>query len=150
RRSLPKWTFTAAVIAFIALYFLTVVESTADTPVYVAHIEEYNEHGSPTSIWEFGHLLWRPVGYALWRALHPALATWSQGNAWMEITAILLAVNFLVGIGLVITLLLVCNRLGLSAGMSSAVTAGFMLCATVLKYVHSGMSYNLGLLFQLA
>jgi len=142
-----------AAIAFTTLYILTVVETTADTPVYVNQILQYHLKGasaSSASLWEFGHLLWRPLGYGLWRVLHPVLFSWFGDNSWIQITAILMGINFVVGIGLTILLLLLCDWLGLTKGISIAVTSGFMLFSTILRYVHSGMSYNLGFMFQIA
>ena len=141
---------TAIVLGFIALYAVTVVESTADTPVYVSHILEYQQNGRAALLWEFGHLLWRPAGYVLWRALQPALTGWSGDNASLEITAVLMGLNFLTGIALAILCFFLCHALGLSDRVALAVTTGFMLVSTILRYVHSGMSYNPGLAFQMA
>ena len=112
-----SWKIAAiAVIGFIVVFCLTVPETTADTVVYVGHILAYSQHGSnasPFLLWEFGHLLWRPLGYGLWLAVHPFLSSWSGNNAPLEITASLIGVNFLVGIGLTILLVFLSRRLGL-------------------------------------
>ena len=142
-----------AILGFIALYLLTVPETTADTVVYVDNMLTYSQQGSsaaPSLLWEFGHVLWRPFGYSLWLVGHPFLSSWSRGNPALEMTAVLIGVNFVVGLLLTWVLYLLCRRLGLAARAALAVTAGFMLCSTILNYVHSGMSYNSGLLAQLA
>jgi hypothetical protein len=141
-----------AVVGFVVLFGLTVTETTADTVVYVGQIITYSQHGpnaSPLLLWEFGHLLWRPLGYCLWLAGHPFLSSWYGGNPALGITAVLLGVNFFVGIGLTLLFFFLSRRLGLSEGLALFVTAGFMLCSVILNYVHSGMSYNFGLAAQL-
>lgn len=149
----PRKMAAAAILGFIALYFLTVPESTADTVVYVDDMLTYYQQGSSASpflLWEFGHILWRPFGYSLWMAGHQFLSSWSRGNPVLEMTAVLIGVNFVVGLLLVWVLFLLCRRFGLTERAALTVTAGFMLCSTILNYVHSGMSYNPGLLAQLA
>ena len=151
-RRLSPFTCVVAAIAFVALYALTVPETTADTPVYVSQILEYYQNkpvAPPVLLWEFGHLLWRPLGYSLWR-LTPVLSSWSGENPSIEITLVFLGLNFVIGIALTILLLLLCKRLGLDEPTALGITAGFMLSSTVLNYVHSGMSYNLGFLLQIA
>ena len=142
----------AAALGFIALYSITVVGTAADTLVYVSNLLAYRQQGpgaSPRLLWEFGHLVWRPIGYVLWLAAHPFLSSWSGDNPVLEMTAVLIAVNFVVGLLLTWVLFLVCRRLGLTGPAALIVTAGFLLSSTVLNYVHSGMSYNPGLLAQL-
>jgi hypothetical protein len=142
-----------AVLGFIAVFLLTVPASTADTVVYVGDMFAFHQRGSSASpylLWEFGHLLWRPFGYGLWMAAHQFLSPWSHGNLVLEMTAVLMGVNFVVGLLLTWVLFVLCRRLGLAARGALAVAAGFMLCSTILNYVHSGMSYNPGLLAQLA
>lgn len=148
------WKFAVvAILAFMVVFALTVPETTADTIVYVQHILAYQQHRpnpAPYPLWEFGHLLWRPMGYGLWRLTHPLLSSWSQDNPVLEITAGLIAVNVLGGLLLAPLLFFLCRRLGLSVLAAAGVAGGFMLCSTILNYVHSGMSYNPGLVAQTA
>ena len=61
---------TAALIAFCgALFWFTLPRFYADTMNYALHIVQHGERafapgGDP--LWEFGHVLWRPLGYFLW------------------------------------------------------------------------------------
>jgi hypothetical protein len=149
-----SWKIAAvAIVVFIVLFWLTVPATTADTPVYVGHILTYYQHlpnASPFLLWEFGHLLWRPLGYGLWLVERPFLSSWSGGNPVLEITAVLIGVNFVVGVILTPLLFFLSRRLGLPGGVALVVTAGFMLCSVILYCIHSGMSYNFGLAAQLA
>ncbi len=142
----------ASIGIFVALFCLTVPETTADTPVYVDQVLTYYQHPpntSPLLLWEFGHLLWRPLGFVLWLATHSILSTWSGGNPVLEITAVFIGLNFCAGAIVAVLLFLVCRRLGLSASLGLAVTSGFLLFSTMLNYIHSGAPYNLGLAAQL-
>lgn len=140
-----------AVLVFAALYLFTVPEKTGDTPVYADDIlRHFQANGSGGDLWEFGHLLWRPLGYGVWRAAHPFLASRFDGNPILEITAVLFALNFLAGIALIPLGYFVCRRLDLRPGPAWAVTTGLVLSATVWNYVHSGASYNPGLALNLA
>ena len=146
------WVLMLLILGVIVLYLVTVVDSTADTTFYVSQIVEYQAKAAapPSLLWEFGHLLWRPTGYALWRALHPFMVGWSHDNPNIEITAVLMGVNFLTGIALAILCFFLCRTLGLVERAAVIVTAGFILLNTILRYMHSGMSYNPGLAFQMA
>ncbi len=152
RATFWKCTLIAA-FAFLVLYLVTVTGSTADTVVYVGDIFSYVHHipnPPKNSLWEFGHLIWRPLGHVLWEIFRPVLLPWSKDNSALELTAVLMAVNFLVGLVLAPLFFFSGRRLGLSVFGAAAVASGFMLCNTVLNYVHSGMSYNPGLAAQMA
>jgi hypothetical protein len=147
------WQSALAAIAFVVLFALTVPDVTADTPVYVSQIFNFYKGGpsaNPKLLWEFGHLLWRPMAYPLWRALRPALSSWSGGNPYLEITAVLVGMNFLVGLALTIVLFFSCRKLGLGSIAAFTVTLAFLSTSTILNYIHSGMSYNLGFALQVA
>jgi hypothetical protein len=146
-----SWKFAlVAILASVVLFAVTVPASTADTPEYVAHILSYHQHRPDVPLWEFGHLLWRPLGYAVWQLTHPLLSSWSQDNPVLEITADFVGINFLVGLILAPLLFFLCRRLGLSVVNAAGVASGFMLSSTILNYAHTGMSYNPGLAAQMA
>lgn len=154
RRELGRlWQAGLAAIAFVALFVLTVPDVTADTPVYVSQIFNFYKAGpsaNPKLLWEFGHLLWRPMAYPLWRVLSPALSSWSGGDPYLEITAVLVGLNFVVGLALSIVLFFTCRKLGLGSVGAFAVTVAFLSTSTILNYIHSGMSYNFGFALQVA
>ncbi|HEX4232309.1 MAG TPA: hypothetical protein VHZ07_26820 [Bryobacteraceae bacterium] len=147
------WQAGLAATAFVVLFVLTVPDVTADTPVYVSQIFNFYKGGpsaDPKLLWEFGHLLWRPMAYPLWRVLSPALSSWSGGNPYLEITAVLVGMNFVAGLSLSIVLFFTCRKLALSNITAFAVTLAFLSTSTILNYIHSGMSYNLGFALQVA
>ncbi len=150
REQTSSLAYVFAVLLFIALFLLTVPETTSDTVGYADQIVRYMEGGPPSLIWEFGHLLWRPIGYGLWLLAHPWMSSWSGGRPAVEIIAVLSAVNALAGIALTILVFAICRRLGLRDWSALAVTGGVLLCNPVINYVHSGMAYVPGLTLQMA
>ena len=69
RRHGPIALISAAVLALTRPYFL------ADTTNYANQIFSAADHpGSPSSpLWESGHLLWRPIGWLLYKVFGPLL-----------------------------------------------------------------------------
>jgi len=144
----------AAVLGlFVVLDLATVPGLIGDTLVYVGQMITYSQGGpgaSPSLLWEFGHLLWRPLGYALWKLAMPLLAWWFAGNPILEITAVLFAINFVFGAILAGLVFAICRRLGLETGRAFAVTAGILVSNAFLNWVHSGSAYVPGLAFSVA
>jgi hypothetical protein len=139
-----------AILLYVILYAFTVEEKTGDTTVYADDILRYFQGTAGNrTLWEFGHLLWRPLGFFLWRAGHSALSPWFHGSAVLEITAVLFVLCFLSGMALVPLCYTLCRRLGIQNQHAWAITAGLLLSATVLNYTHSGSAYNPGLALNL-
>jgi hypothetical protein len=139
-----------AVLLFVALYLMTVPERIGDTAVYAGDIVGYMQGGAPTLLWEFGHLLWRPIGYGLWLVAHPWMSSLSLGRPINEVMALLFGVNFIAGLALTVLVFAICRRLGLGNGAALGVTGGALLCNPILNYVHSGSAYIPGLTVHLA
>lgn len=145
-----RFAMPGAILLYAILYAVTVEEKTGDTTVYADDILRYFQGTAGNrTLWEFGHLVWRPLGFFLWRAGHSVLSPWFHGSAVLEITAVLFALCFVSGIALVPLCYALCRRLGVGNGHAWAITAGLLLSATVLNYTHSGSAYNPGLALNL-
>lgn len=139
------------VIAFTVLYLITGPDATGDTPVYVGDILRYVHTGTPPpTFWDFGHLLWRPLGFGLWHVAEPLARPVFGDSPVIELTGILFAVNFASGLLLAILTFLICRRLGLNDGLACGLSLAILLCNAVLNYVHSGCSYIPGVAAQFA
>ncbi len=60
----------AIVLLCAALLALTEPRFYADTANYALHIVQHASRNSPPGrdpVWDFGHVLWKPLGYILWR-----------------------------------------------------------------------------------
>ncbi len=136
-----------ALILFVVLYAFTLPDITGDTTAYVSDILGYGQSGGarPDQIWEFGHLLWRPLGYFLWRLTQPLTATLFRGNPVLEVEAVLFGLNFLGGAVLSVVVFAITRRLGLTKLLALGVSLSILLSSAVLQYVHSGTSYVPGL-----
>ena len=135
------------VILFVALYAMTFPDTPGDTSVYVSEILSYgqSEGTKPALIWEFGHLLWRPLGYFIWQLTQPLTSSWFRGNPLLEVEAVLFGLNFLGGAVLIVAVFAITRRLGLTRLLALAVSLSVLLSNSVLNYVHSGASYVPGL-----
>jgi hypothetical protein len=70
RRFHPNSLYAAAIVLFCALLLLlTEPRFYADTMNYALHIVQHaSRHSLPgrDPVWDFGHVLWKPLGYVLW------------------------------------------------------------------------------------
>ncbi len=136
-----------ALILFVALYAATFPYNTGDTSVYVDEILKYGQSdgAKPALIWEFGHLLWRPLGYLIWHLTQPLTSSWFRGNPLLEVEAVLFGLNFVGGAVLSVAVYSITRKLGLIRPLALAVSISIPLSSAVLDYVHSGTSYVPGL-----
>ncbi|MBV8866216.1 MAG: hypothetical protein JO210_12550, partial [Acidobacteriaceae bacterium] len=136
-----------ALILFVILYAFTFPDTSGDTIVYVNEILNYGQGGGakPALIWEFGHLLWRPLGYFLWQLTQPLTASWFQGNPVLEVEIVLAAMNFVGGAVLIVAVFAITRRLGLTRTLALTVSLGVLISNALLNYVHSGTPYVPGL-----
>ncbi len=117
---------------------------TADTPVYCTDVAQVLDSQAPaSSLWESGHILWRPLGYVLYPvfALIPDDAAWTPMlKLWRGFTAI----NVLSGLLAALLIYALCRRM---AGSLIALipTALFAWGYSILMYSRSGTAYVPGL-----
>ena len=136
-----------ALILFVVVYAITVPGNAGDTSVYVNNILDYAQ-GSPAKpalLWEFGHLLWRPLGYVGWQLARPLTGLWFAGNPLLQIQFILFAFNFIGWIALPWLTIAITRRLGMSNLVALAICSGVLVSNAVVSYVHAGTSYVPGL-----
>ncbi len=136
--------------AWALMLALTKSMNLGDTRWYARNIVSFTRgdfHDTGSRLWEFGHLIWRPLGYAVYRLIHPLTSGvfgWSDN---------LTARTALMAMGLVSSLLLalVLESLAESASGSRVVglvTAVLLLYGNVsLTMAPAGSSYIPGLLF---
>jgi hypothetical protein len=64
-------THGPAVLVVVLAFWLTVPYTQADSPGYASEIVQYRDVALLSEgnvLWEFGHLIWRPIGWALFRS----------------------------------------------------------------------------------
>lgn len=140
------------VLMFLLIYAFTFQDSPGDSALYQVELFRYAQtHGShPTLLWEFGHLLWRPLTYSLWRITSPATARWCFGNDAIEINCVLFGINFLAGLCLSPLTFNIGRKIGLRPPAAFLIALGLLLCSVTLNYIHCGTAYLPGLALQLA
>ena len=138
--------------AFLLATWLTGAWFMGDTAVYTGSILNYDAGAQPTRefpFWEFGHLLWRPVGWLAYRASRPLSALAVGGHAASQVTLALMALNWIAGFASVVTFRALLARLG-AREWAANVAAVALLCANAfLNYAQTGCSYVPGLAFFL-
>ena len=96
-------------------------------------------------IWEFGHLLWRPIGWALVSLASPFLSAHTSWTPAMQVIAVLIAVNILcTAVALVLCYWLLLDFTG-SAKLAWLLALAVLFVHGVLLYAHSGSAYVPGL-----
>ena len=76
----PRWRFNDSPLirvalivgVYLVLLVLTHTSAQGDTSLYAASLIE-RLRGRPGDFWEFGHVVWRPLAFVLFRLGHPAV-----------------------------------------------------------------------------
>jgi hypothetical protein len=136
--------------AYALLLALTKSVNVGDTRWYAREIVSYTKgdfRDTGSRLWEFGHLIWRPLGYLMYRGVH-----WFTGGVlgWSDY---LTARTSLVAISVICGLLLALTLASLARHVSGSWGVG-LVTAVLLVYGHAfltmapaGSSYIPGLLF---
>jgi len=141
--------YAAAIVIFIALYTLTKPATVGDAVVYVADVLAYSDGSAPGALWEFGHVLWRPLGWLSWQVTKPVTAGWYGGDARSEIMAGFVLINILGGIGIAIVTVAVCRALKVSDIRTLFVTTFLLSTNVLLNWTRAGTAYVAGFFCQL-
>ena len=145
--------FVRAFVPLVAIYILvlwaTASLNIGDTPVYVDAIlrvesggsKRFWDQGGFLSFWEFGHLLWRPLGWLTFKALRPLLDPDFRAG----VTQTLLILNWVFGLISVLSLYALVFQISQRRWASYVAAVGFILTNAFLNYAQSGCSYVPGL-----
>lgn len=136
----------AAALALILLSTRAV--ELGDTQVYANAIVEHlgkSPFGAGNSLWEFGHLLWRPLGWLLLTGASFLIPSHSGWTVFMQASFVLIAVSTVCALIAVALWYAIAIRVSSSRGtvclivLAAACSHGFLL------YAHSGCAYVPGL-----
>lgn len=119
-----------------------------DTTVYVSEITDYLREspvGLRSVLWDFGHLLWRPLGWILVRITAPILAPLTGWETGVICSLVLVGVSMVCGF--LTVLLWYSIVLGITASrlIAFVIAIGFACANSFLTYIHAGASYVPGL-----
>lgn len=144
----PDWT-GAAFVSLTSLFLIVVTTpvTRGDTLSYSLAIAPVIESGplssAAASLWEFGHLVWRPVGLILTKLWAEDL----EPSAWDTVRAIfhtLRWLNIIAGALAVGLWFLIARRVVASRLLAAGLAVGFGCAHGFLTYADSGSSYVVG------
>lgn len=139
----------ATVLLFAFILAVTRANVLGDTPLYANQIVEHwgqSPLGSGNSLWDAGHLLWRPLGWALLSVLWPVLSALTNMTPVMAADFLLIAIGVISALATVwLWRLLIIDWLPGSPRLAIWLPLAFACTHAVILYAHSGSSYVPGL-----
>lgn len=154
--SLPShWRRWLAVV--IGIYALTLLLTRPDTYIdsfnYAKHIVDHaagavNPRQDP--FWDFGHVLWRPMGYFIYCLFGGPLTALFHGNRIFAAAASLIVWNIAGALVAVVFVYLLAARLTGCAGVAAVAAIGFLSTHAVMNFKLTGNAYAAGIACQAA
>jgi hypothetical protein len=131
-------------VVFLVAYGCTTAIYGGDTLDYVDGIEGFlGSRGR--NFFDFGHLLWRGIGYSLFKLAHPFTSRFVGNAVRANIAAALLILGFLGGTLCAVLLYETLLRLQVSRTAARLATTAFVFSNAFLNYAHTGCAYVPGL-----
>lgn len=132
----------------VGLYLLVTVFTSArfmgDTIDYARSIVWYDRNRY-YEFWEFGHLLWRPLGWVLLRISFPLTSLIVGKDPQANTTVILLVINWMAGLIGVASLAALLRLICRSSWSINIATTSLIVSYAFLNFSHSGAPYIPGL-----
>ena len=127
--------FTAAILLYLVSVTTTVSSSLGDTMGYSSQIVDVrNGAGTYPSLWEFGHILWRPLGYALFSPFTHWIPDSVAWNPVLKVAFGLGLVSFVAGLICTLVVYDLAYRLIKRAGPA-------LLCSLILVWANGFLTY---------
>ena len=120
-----------------------------DTTGYVQNILLFDRNPGAGRIvlWDFGHLLWRPLGWLLFRIFGGMVRYTKTGESNLTIAAFLIAVSVVSGLITIMLFKSLAARLQNQEWAATFVATAFLCFHAFLNYVQTGTSYIIGLMW---
>jgi hypothetical protein len=99
------------------------------------------------SFWDFGHLLWRPLGLLLFKIFRPLSSVLIGPDPALNMMFLLMAVNFVAGLVSAVLLYLLIDSLTDRRRLAVFVAACFIFSNGILNFTQTGSSYIAALAF---
>ena len=101
--------------------------------------------GQDNFFWEFGHLLWRPLGFVLFKAFAPITSLRVGSGAQANATLVLISLSWWGGLVSVLSLYGIINRICQNRWTVLTTIVAFIFAQAFLNYLHTGAPYVPGL-----
>lgn len=157
RRGQLRQSWLVPVVYVFAIWF-TDAHFMADTAGYVVSIlayegvQEYVEanpvvrdYRSENPFWEFGHLLWRPLGLVLFTLFEPIGRSAIGAEPGTIMVFLLIAINWVAGLLSACLMYALTERITGKALIASFTTFAFIFSHGFLNFAQTGSSYIVGL-----
>jgi len=136
--------YAPSVLGYCLVTLFTQSHFTADASDYVQSIVSY-DRGQYYEFWEFGHILWRPIGWFLMMVFRPVLLSLSGGDLEVGTALLLTAIAWLAGLISVVALAAIVSRFCSRQLIVSITVLTFILSHGVLNFAQAGTSYIISL-----
>src|SRR6185369_5458195 len=112
---------------------------------YVVENPTAADFRAENSFWDFGHLLWRPLGLLLFKVFHPLSSLFVGPDPAHNVMFLLMTVNFLAGLASAVLLYLLLDKLTRHRWLAVFVVACFIFSNGLLNFTQTGSSYGVAL-----
>lgn len=133
-------------LVYIVASFVTRAYFMGDTRDYADSIAA-RANGADYLFWEFGHILWRPFGYVVFKISKPLTAYFVGHDVLTQATLVLIVLSWLGGLISVLGVYWLLSRVCRKRWVVYASTTAFVFWLSFLNYIHSGAPYIPGLSF---
>lgn len=149
--ALAQWIrrFGFVVAAYVAVTMATSANWMGDTVDYVESIVFFSR-GVNHWMWDFAHLLWRPLGWVLSSLFAPVTRLIVGPNESLNVMLTLNFASWLAGLVCVLCLNSLTWRVSQRQWIANVVTLCFMFTQVFLNWAHAGSAYVPGLALLLA
>jgi hypothetical protein len=131
-------------IALALVLLCTRAVEIGDTQVYAHDMTDHigkSPFGAGNSLWEFGHLLWRPLGWAVFSLASPVLSALTSWTPDMQAIFVLIAVSTPFAFVAVMSWYAIAVRATGSRGVAYFVAFAVACTHGFLLYSHAGCAY---------
>jgi hypothetical protein len=145
-------------IVYLVAWTSTRAHFMADTNVYAQAILRHQLGGKDVDyhlttsnpFWDFGHILWRPIGWLCFLLSQPITQWATHHNQRVEVILTLLGINFLAAVAGVVLFFLLARKILGDEWAAIWATIGLFCADAFLNYAHSGNAYVVGLSWLVA
>jgi hypothetical protein len=140
-------------LVYLAAWAFTGAHFMADTNVYTQAILRHQSGRGGVNyrlttanpFWDFGHILWRPLGWLGFVLTQPGTQLLAHQNQRAEVLWTLLGINFLAALGCVLLFFLLARKVIGDDWSAVLATMGIFCADAFLNYAHTGNAYVVGL-----
>ena len=145
-QSLRRYAFVVA--AYITATMITRANWMGDTVDYVESIVQFSR-GVDHWMWDFAHLLWRPLGWVLSTAFAPLTRLLAGDDPHLNVMLTLNAISWIAGLVCVVCMYSLARAISGRAWIANVVSLAFVFTHVFLNWAQAGSAYVPGLAFLL-